>query len=324
MYSLLLPRKGDKKPSSGTISRSTSTATTVPGDDEEAKRMAAENNAIRLAEIQQEQTKRKASAAPPDKPETQPANKLPRANSTPIFESKPASTEKELHKAAPSSSKANSKKGKKQQKAHRKRGNHGKNASKSRKKAKKANLKKKKCATEAIPKTSHEPPAPITHVPVVEPQNQNEAQQKAQQIAAEQKAQQHMVPVKAEVGQAAPVPATPQQVAAMATPAKAADKPVTEQDAKAAEASRYIQAMLNRSQTSDLHSPSAGPDSTTPSPNEPETDTSQPSTTNGKKPAKPRDLERHARKNRFYRSLDSHSLSERTYHHLLLAFILLA
>ena len=305
----------EKKDENTTLKRSQSTASTVPGDNAKAQQMAAENNAQRLKEIRQYQDQRrhgKPLPTPQDSKdtlilggsETENLRKLRRVGSSPILHPKPDASKTVKPAPAETTKTTANKKGKKKL---RKR---GKKVIKNTKKrsaakiAKRSQLKKdhasksngiaRKPTPPAAPASAAEQKAQVSEeaekaLPAAQPQTSKPSQVLV--VAPP-------VAVKFEPAPHTPDPEEEWQVAPVATPARAPGAPPT---------GDAVRDLLNRATTQEQlqHTPPGTLAVTSGVPG-----TSQPPESEEKHTRKPRDKARHARRQKFYRSLDSHCPSQ--------------
>ena len=315
--------RGDtKKNEKAPLERSTSTASTVPGDDTKAQQMAAENNAQRLKEIKQYQDQRRHGRAMPAPQgstdtlilggsEAENSRKLRRVGSSPLLQPKPAAsktvkpapTETTKTKATKPTKPTASQKGKKM--SHKKVTKKTKKTAAAAKKAKRAQIKKKQAAKSNGIAGKPTPPA----APPGAEQQVHASKEVEKTLPAAQPSSQGPVPqvpapppvaVKIEPP---PIPAPPahpagqSQAAPVATPARAPGQPPM---------GDAVRDLLNRAATQEqLQTPPGTPALASGIPG-----TTQPPESEPKKQRKPRDKARHARKQKFYRSLDSRSPSQ--------------
>ena len=311
----------EKKNENTTPKRSESTASTVPGDDAKAQQMAVENNAQRLKEIRQYQDQRRHGKARPPQDsqdtlilggsETENLRKLRRVGSSPILQPKPdvsktlkpAPTETTKTKATKPTA---SKKGKKEPRKKVIKNTKKRSAAK---KAKRAQLKKKHASKSNESAAKPTPPvAPASgaeqQVPV------SKEAEKTLPAAQPQTAKPSQVPVpapvavKIEPGPHTTHPSGQSQVAPVATPARAPGQPPM---------GDAVRDLLNRATTQEQLQQTP-PGTTALASSVP--GTNQPPASEGKNQRKPRDKARHARKQKFYRSLDSHSPSQPEYQNI--------
>lgn len=270
--------------------------------------MAAENNAIRLAEIQQYQQRKKnaplgsqttdllGSGSTPEQP-----SKLRRVSSSPIFSSNPAEIKKKI----------TSKKQKKQKKGRAKKTNNkkGKKGSKNKRRVKEARVREAEVNTSVTARQGQDEKQK-------QQQEQNQEQQKhvaqpggapkqQQQQAAQKKlepVQQHKAPeVKQEPHEAAE---SQQPIVPVATPARSNLPPP-------AVADKLVHDMLNRTATQEqLQQTPQAPGK--PEPAQPP-QSKTPNDIESRPAKKGRDPVRHARKQKFYRSLESQTLNKNTH-----------
>ena len=302
--------KADHSPAS-------STATTIPGSDGEAKRMAAENNAIRLAEIQQyQQSKNKPplgsqsselSGSPPDHP-----SKLRRVGSSPIFPSNSDASSKGKPVVDQKKKKMTSKTCKQQKKGRVKKANKkkGKKGSKNKMQVKQAqvsNTATEKQGEDKKQKQQQEQQPQVT-------QPQAAPKQLQQQVAQQQHppVQQPKAPeVKQEPHEAT---GSKEPNVPVATPARSNLPPPPV-------ASKLVKDMLNRTTTQEqLHQAPQTPGKSDPA-HPPQS--KPPVEAEPGKAKKGRDPVRHARKQKFYRSLESRTLNKRHTTSLLFQWYLL-
>ena len=328
------------------LSRGNSTATTIPGDDGEAKRMAIENNKARLDEIERAKFQKRQQ---PDSQVTlnlndcshptlsaEQAALLRKNGEIELLKADVAGTREYMDKHKPTKTSASNKtakarkaqtgkKTKQMKKPCNKAKKHNKKVKKHNKKVKKhnkaVNLKTSKTKTGSKVQTGPAKPSAKPTAPpqttMVEP-TKPARPQPPQQVAVKTE-QPKVVPVQPVATPARSDQPVPSQVGLNGTaqplPAETPQKPQTDGLGASAPTPDTVKQLLNRATTQDQLTPNqvmvtaAEPDKphqTTPGSN---ISSTTPDSGAGKKEKKGRDKQLHARKMRFYRSLESHSLN---------------
>lgn len=269
--------------------------------------MATENNSIRLAEIQQYQQRKKHAPLGSQTSDllgstSEQPSKLRRLSSLPIFPSNPAENKKK---------KTTSKTQKKQKKGRAKKTNNkkGKKGSKNKRRVKEARVRKAEMDKSATAQQGQDEKQKQQ-----QEQNQEQQQQVAQPPAAPKQQQQQAAQKQLEPMQqhkAPEVKQEPHEAAESKQPIVPVATPARSNLPTPAVAGKLVHDMLNRTATQDQlqqtpqapgkPEPAQPPQSKTPVEAEP-------------RPAKKgRDPVRHARKQKFYRSLESQTLNKNTY-----------